>query len=93
MSGHERPGSGIGGAPAEEEDPRADLIWGTIPALVEDAGRRHGATEALVSTEDAVRVTYAGLAFEVDRYARGFVAAGVGAGERVALWAPEERRM
>jgi acyl-CoA synthetase (AMP-forming)/AMP-acid ligase II len=88
MSGHERPGSGIGGAPAEEEDPRADLIWGTIPALVENAGRRHGATEALVSTEDAVRVTYAGLAGEVDRYARGFVAAGVGAGDRVALWAP-----
>ena len=35
-----------------------------------------------------MRLTYAQLAPEVDRYARGFVAAGVGAGERVAVWAP-----
>jgi HIP---CoA ligase len=78
--------TGIGGAPADQEDPRADLIWGTIPALVEDAAVRHGATEALV--DGGLRLTYAQLAPEVDRYARGFVAAGVGAGERVALWAP-----
>ena len=31
-------GTGIGGAPADQEDPRADLIWGTVPRLVEDAG-------------------------------------------------------
>ena len=35
-----------------------------------------------------LRLTYAELAPEVDRYARGLVAAGVGAGERVAVWAP-----
>ena len=28
---------GIGGAPADQEDPRADLIWGTVPRLVDDA--------------------------------------------------------
>jgi HIP---CoA ligase len=78
--------TGIGGAPADQEDPRADLIWGTVPALVEDAALRHGATEALV--DGTVRLTYAQLAPEVDRYARGFVAAGVGAKDRVALWAP-----
>ncbi len=77
---------GIGGAPVEQEDPRADLIWGTVPRLVEDAGRRHGDTEALV--EGALRLTYAQLAREVDRYARGFLAAGVGAGDRIAIWAP-----
>jgi acyl-CoA synthetase (AMP-forming)/AMP-acid ligase II len=38
--------------------------------------------------DGAVRLTYAELAAEVDAYARGFVAAGVGAGERVAIWAP-----
>jgi len=54
--------------------------------LVQDAAERHGAAEALV--EGDVRLTYAQLAPEVDRYARGFVAAGVGAGERVAMWAP-----
>ncbi len=78
--------TGIGGAPLEQEDPRADLIWGTVPRLVQDAAERHGAAEALV--EGDVRLTYAQLAPEVDRYARGFVAAGVGAGERVAMWAP-----
>ena len=78
--------AGIGGAPAEQEDPRADLIWGTVPRLVEEAAQRHGSTEALVDGE--LRLTYAQLAPEVDRYARGFVAAGVGAGDRVAMWAP-----
>jgi acyl-CoA synthetase (AMP-forming)/AMP-acid ligase II len=77
---------GIGGAPADQEDPRADFIWGTVPRLVDDAAQRHGATEALVDGE--VRLTYAQLAQEVDRYARGFVAAGVGAGDRAAIWAP-----
>ena len=77
--------TGIGGAPADREDPRADLIWGTIPQLVEDAAERHGTMEALVDGD--TRLTYAQLAPEVDRYARSFVAAGVGAGERVALWA------
>ena len=77
---------GIGGAPADQEDPRADLIWGTVPRLVDDAALRHGSAEALV--DGAVRLTYAQLAEEVDRYARGFLAAGLGAGDRVAVWAP-----
>ena len=78
--------SGIGGAPPEQEDPRADRIWGTVPHLVEDAARRHGELEALV--DGKLRLTYAQLAQEVDRYARGFVAAGVSAGDRAAMWAP-----
>jgi HIP---CoA ligase len=71
-----------------EEDPRADLVWRTIPRLVDDAAARHGTTEALADPLSGVRLTYAQLAPEVDRYARGLVAAGVGAGERVAVWAP-----
>ncbi len=78
--------AGIGGVPEDQEDPRADLIWGTVPRLVDDAALRHGAREALV--DGGVRLTYAGLAPEVDRFARGFVAAGVGVGDRVAVWAP-----
>lgn len=77
---------GIGGAPAGEEDPRADLIWGTVPRLVEDAAVRHASTEALVDGD--LRLSYAQLAPEVDRYARAFVAAGVKAGDRVGMWAP-----
>jgi acyl-CoA synthetase (AMP-forming)/AMP-acid ligase II len=79
-------GTGIGGAPAGDEDPRADLTWGTIPALVVDAARRHAETEALVDGD--LRLTYGQLAGEVDRYARGFVAAGTAAGDRIAVWAP-----
>ena len=77
---------GIGGTPADQEDPRADMIWGTVPRLVEDAAVRHATTEALVDGQ--LRLTYAQLATEVDRYARGFMAAGVEAGDRVGIWAP-----
>jgi len=90
VSGEAEDTGGIGGAPADQEDPRADLIWGTIPTLVEDAARRHGTTEALVGVgaERGRRLSYAALAPEVDRYARGFVACGIEPGGRVALWAP-----
>ena len=77
---------GIGGAPPGDEDPRADLTWGTVPRLVEDAATRHASREALVDGD--LRLTYAQLAPEVDRYARGFLAAGVGVGDRVAVWGP-----
>ncbi len=82
----DRRGAGIGGAAEGDEDPRADLTWGTIPHLVEDGAARFGHTEALV--DGAHRLTFGDLAPAVDRYARGFMAAGVGPGERVALWAP-----
>jgi HIP---CoA ligase len=77
---------GIGGVPAEQEDPRADLIWGTVPRLVEEAAARHASTEALVDGD--LRLTYEQLAPEVDRYARGFVAAGIESGDRVGIWGP-----
>ena len=79
-------GTGIGGAPVEDEDPRADLTWGTIPNLVARAASLHGGIEALVDGD--VRRTYAQLPGEVDLYARAFAAAGVGPAERVAIWAP-----
>jgi HIP---CoA ligase len=71
---------------ATDDDPRADLQWGTIPALVARGGRRHPDNEALVDGD--VRLTYAQLPDAVDLYGRGFVAAGVSAGDRVAIWAP-----
>ena len=79
-------GAGIGGTDPNSEDPRADLIWGTIPALVTDAAHRFGDTEALVDGD--VALSYCDLADEVDRYARGFMALGVEPGERIAMWAP-----
>ena len=79
-------GAGIGGAPPEDEDPRADLTWGTIPNLVTQGSVQHAAHEVLVDGD--FRLTYAELPEAVDTYARGFVAAGLEPGGRVAMWAP-----
>ena len=70
VSGSENTG-GIAGTPVDQEDPRADLVWGTIPRLVEDVASRHSWIEALVDGD--LRLTFAELAPEVDRYARAFV--------------------
>jgi acyl-CoA synthetase (AMP-forming)/AMP-acid ligase II len=78
--------TGIGGAPSGDEDPRADLTWGTIPDLVARGALEHGDIEALVDGD--TRLTYAELPAAVDLYARAFVASGVGPSERVAIWAP-----
>ena len=70
----------------EDEDPRGDLAWGTIPALVTWAGERFGDAEAVVDGD--IRLTFAELATAVDDVATGMVAMGLEAGDRVAIWAP-----
>ncbi|MFF9853794.1 FadD3 family acyl-CoA ligase [Streptomyces litmocidini] len=68
------------------EDPRGDLEWGTIPALVRAAAERHGQREAVV--DGRVRVTYAELGERVERAAAACLATGIRGGDRVAIWAP-----
>ncbi|MGY0492527.1 FadD3 family acyl-CoA ligase [Streptomyces sp. WG-D5] len=63
-----------------------DAEWGTVPELVRDAAERHGGREAVV--EGRTRISYAELGERVERAAAACVAAGVTAGDRVALWAP-----
>jgi HIP---CoA ligase len=58
----------------------------TIPAVVRRAAERFAAREAIVDGE--VRLTFAELAAEIDRAAAAFIASGVNAGDRVAIWAP-----
>ncbi|MEU3607576.1 FadD3 family acyl-CoA ligase [Streptomyces sp. NPDC035033] len=65
---------------------RGELEWGTIPGLVRAAGERYGGREAVA--EGRVRVSYAELAARVERSAAACLAAGVRAGDRVAVWAP-----
>lgn len=60
--------------------------WQTIPELVADSCARYADTEALV--EGDLRLTYAELEPEIRRAAKALIAAGVGHGDRVALWAP-----
>jgi fatty-acyl-CoA synthase len=60
---------------------------GTIGALLGDQLRRFAQREALVHVERGVRWTYAQLAQECDRFARGLIVLGVGKGDHVGIWA------
>jgi len=67
-------------------DPRADLEFGSIPALARSAAARFGDAEAIVDGD--VRCSFAELAIVATSAARAFMAAGVEPGDRVAIWAP-----
>ena len=58
----------------------------TIPAALRDAAVRFASDDAIVDA--GTRHTFAELDALAERAARGFVAAGVAAGDRVAVWAP-----
>ncbi|GAA1501008.1 hypothetical protein GCM10009827_008700 [Dactylosporangium maewongense] len=62
----------------------------TLPDLVRSGAEHHRDREAIV--DGPVRLTYAGLAEEVARFAGALAARGVGKGDRVALWAPNSWR-
>ncbi len=83
---------GVSGGAPDIVDPRGDLQWGTIPALVEDAAARFGESEALVDLHGpdgtTTRLTFDQLADEVAAATRAIVANGIERGDRVAIWAP-----
>ncbi len=58
----------------------------TTPQLLSAAADRFGDAEALV--DDQMRLSFAGLLVAVREATKGFLAAGVGRGDRVAVWAP-----
>ena len=58
----------------------------TIPRMVLSTAERFGDAEAIVDTDR--RITFAGLAGRVRVAAGAFASAGVRAGDRVAIWAP-----
>jgi len=66
--------------------PRGDLEWGTIPNLARQAAERFGGDPALV--DGGTTLSFAELWQAAHDAARGFVAAGVQPGDRVALWSP-----
>src|SRR5205814_3048458 len=65
---------------------RGDLEWGTLPGLLAGAAERFGDAEAIV--DEDVTLTFRQLQAAARETARGFVAAGVEPGDRVAIWAP-----
>ncbi|MFI5541270.1 FadD3 family acyl-CoA ligase [Nocardia sp. NPDC051900] len=62
----------------------------TIPAVLADRARRHGARIAVVAPEG--QLTYAELAVAARRVTRALLARSVRPGDRVAIWAPNTAR-
>jgi acyl-CoA synthetase (AMP-forming)/AMP-acid ligase II len=67
---------------------RGDLTWGTIAGLVRFAADRFGDAEALVDPMSGLRLSFSGLAAEVERAATAAIASGVTPGDRAGIWAP-----
>ena len=63
-----------------------DPLAETIPRLLLDAGARRGAKVAI--EDGPVSLGYTALAEAMLEAARAFMAAGIGPGDRVAIWAP-----
>src|SRR6185436_3652163 len=64
----------------------APLIGNTIGDLFDEVATEFTGNEALVSTFENRRFTYAELRTEVNRLARALLALGVQKGERVGIW-------
>ena len=64
------------------------LLGETISQNLARTVAAHGGRDALVSVEQGLRYTYTEFAEEVDRVARGLMAIGVAAGDRVGIWSP-----
>jgi fatty-acyl-CoA synthase len=64
------------------------LLEETISANLDATVARFGGRVALVDRAQGIRWTYAELGEHVDRLARGLLAAGIGKGDRVGIWAP-----
>src|SRR3954451_9335724 len=65
---------------------RADLEFGTIPALVRASAERFPDLDGLVDGD--LRLTFPELAARIEESSRAFIAAGLEAGDRVGIWAP-----
>jgi len=60
----------------------------TIGQMLEEVSEEYPHGDALIHTELGIRYTYQLLSWDVDRVARGLLNAGVGKGDKIALWAP-----
>jgi HIP---CoA ligase len=65
---------------------RYDLRWRSAPAMTQEAARRFGDDTALV--EGSRHRTFIELAADVRASTAAAIAAGIGHGDRVAVWAP-----
>ena len=68
------------------DDPRADLLFGTIPRLLAIQAERYPDKEAVVDGE--VRLSTRQLHDAAKEFSKALLASGLEPGDRVALWAP-----
>jgi acyl-CoA synthetase (AMP-forming)/AMP-acid ligase II len=78
-------GQGPSGSAASAKE-RADLRHRSIPAMARAAGERFGDAPAVIDGD--VTLSFAEVASTMKRVAAALMAAGVQAGDRVGLWAP-----
>ena len=64
------------------------LVYETIGACFDRIAEQHGARDGLIVRHQSVRWSYAQYRTQVDRFAAGLVALGIGKGDRVGMWAP-----
>ena len=64
----------------------APLLGATIPEHFAAIAAAHAAREAVVSLPQQRRLSYAQLAQEIDRLARGLLGVGFGRGDRIGVW-------
>lgn len=62
------------------------LLGQTIPERFAEIARRYPGNEAVVCVPQNLRLTYAELAKQIDRVAKGLLAIGFGKGDRIGLW-------
>ncbi|MBV9816986.1 MAG: AMP-binding protein [Solirubrobacterales bacterium] len=66
----------------------APLLEETIGANLDRTVAEHGERDALISCQQDLHYTWSELVAEVDRVARGLIAAGLRQGDRVGIWSP-----
>jgi fatty-acyl-CoA synthase len=64
------------------------LLTQTIGQALEDAARRFGEVEAVVSVHESIRWTYEELNAKAGAFAAGLLALGLEKGDRVGVWSP-----
>ncbi len=66
----------------------APMIDQTLPRVLLDTVKTHGARDAAVFAEQGIRRSYTEFATDVDRLATGLLSLGFRKGDRVGIWSP-----
>ena len=72
---------------SQTQGPALPLLEKTTTEVLRETAQRFPNREALVVRQEGVRLTWAALAAEVERTARGLAGLGLQPGDRVGVWA------